>query len=77
MSIWDMEEKVRNMIGLSIETYIEGDVDKAYEAVREGCDRMDGDSRTVNNRKSTGNCSACVSCGRSPVCRTGWLLLSV
>ena len=31
LPLWDMEEKVRNMIGLSIETYIEGDVDKAYE----------------------------------------------
>ena len=52
-------------------------MEEKAKAVREGCDRMDGDSRTVNNRKSTGNCSACVSCGRSPVCRTGWLLLSV
>ena len=53
------------------------DMEEKAKAVREGCDRMDGDSRTVNNRKSTGNCSACVSCGRSPVCRMGWLLLSV
>lgn len=50
------------------------DMEEKAKAVREGCDRMDGDSRTVNNRKSTGNCSAAfhaedpLSAGRDGSC---------
>lgn len=31
LPLWEMEEKVRKMISMSIETYIEGDVDEAYK----------------------------------------------
>lgn len=46
--LWDMEEKVRKMINLSITSYIEGDIDKAYEICTMD-DKVDELYRTIFN----------------------------